>query len=104
METYVGRVTHFYNRLSVAVLSLSGEIKINDILHFCGARTDFYQKAWSMEIEHAAIRSAGPGPEIAIKVAEPVRKGDQVFLVTDLTPGERESILLQQLRDWEGNI
>jgi len=102
METCVGRVTHFFSRLSVAALALSGPIAINDILHFCGSRTDFYQKVWSMEVEHAPIQSAGPGAEIAVKVAEPVRRGDQVFLVTGLTPEERDAILMEQLRDWQG--
>ncbi len=101
METNVGQVTHYYNHLKVAVLCLSSEIHSSDILHFCGHSADFYQKAWSMEIEHAPIRAACPGTPVAIKVAEPVHKGDQVFLVTEISDEERGSLLLDQMHDWE---
>lgn len=104
METCIGHVTHYYNRLGVAVLSLSREIKINDILHFCSHNNDFYQKALSMQIEHSPIQLAGPGHEVAIKVVEPVHQNDKVFLVIESTPEEGEMILLQQLREWEEKI
>jgi putative protease len=102
MEVRVGHVKHYYNRLGVAVLSLTHEIKFDNILHFCGHRSDFYQKAWSMEIDHASIRSASSGSEVAIKVAEPVHRNDQVYLVKETTPEDHEIILMQQLREWEG--
>ena len=102
METPIGHVTHYFNRLCVAVLALSGELAVNDIVHFLGHSPDFYQKAWSMEINHQAVSSAGPEMEVALKVAEPVRKGDIIFRVQGTEPGERDAIL-QQMREWEGN-
>ncbi len=100
METCVGHVTHYFNHLGVAALSLTCEIKINDLLHFAGHSTDFYQKDWSMEIDHKPIQLACPGMEVAIKVAEPVHAGDKVFLVIETTSEEREDILLEQMREW----
>lgn len=102
METGIGHVTHYYKRLGVAVLCLIEEIKVNDLLHFSGLRTDFYQKAWSMEMEHRSIQCAGSGCTIAIKVAEPVHRNDRVFRVVETTPEELDGILMQQLREWEG--
>lgn len=101
METSVGHVTHYFNRIRVAVVVTRQAIKINDILHFIGHKNDFYQKVWSMEIDHRPIQSAARGAEIAIQVAEPVHKGDQVFLVKAPTPEEGEGILSDQLREWE---
>ena len=34
-----------------------------------------------MEIEHRKVQSVRPGTEVAIKVAEPVRRGDIVYKV-----------------------
>lgn len=102
METPIGRVTHYFNRLCVAVLALDGDLTVNNIVHFLGHNTDFYQKAWSMEINHQPVQSVGPGMEVALKVAEPVRKGDEIFRVQVTDPGEQEDIL-QQMRAWEGN-
>ena len=83
METNVGHITHYYNRINVAVLSLNDVLKINDCVRFLGHTTDFTQRIWSMEIEHQKIQTAGPGFAVAIKVAGPVRKGDQVYLIPE---------------------
>jgi translation elongation factor EF-1alpha len=79
MEVQVGKVTHYYNRISVAVLDLSGELKVGEMIHILGRITDFDQRVTSMEIEHHKIQSAGQGTEVALKVIEMVRKGDFVF-------------------------
>ncbi len=79
MEVQVGKVTHYYNRISVAVLDLSGELKVGEMIHILGRITDFDQRVTSMEIEHQKIESAGQGTEVALKVIEMVRKGDVVF-------------------------
>lgn len=83
METCIGIVTHFYNHISVAVLALSETIKINDMVHFLGSSTDFYQKVYSLEIEHQKVMSADPGMEVAIHVTDFVRRGDEIFRVVE---------------------
>ena len=85
MENRIGEVTHYFNHLSVAVLDLSGELKVGDTIHVKGHTTDFTQQIDSMEIEHQKVQSAGPKKEVALKVAQPVHKGDPVFKVT-VTP------------------
>jgi len=79
MDIRVGKVTHYYNRISVAVIVLTGELKIGDWVHIHGRITDFTQRVASMEIEHQKIQSAGSGAEVALKVIEAVRDGDTVF-------------------------
>jgi len=36
-----------------------------------------------MEIEHQKVTTVGPGTEVALKVYEPVRKGDVVYKVVE---------------------
>jgi translation elongation factor EF-1alpha len=79
MDIRVGKVTHYYKHISVAVLELTEELKAGETIHILGRITDFDQRVGSMEIEHQKIQSAGPGTEVALKVTEPVRKGDIVF-------------------------
>lgn len=81
MEIEVGQVTHFYNRLSVAVLDLSGELKVGDVIHIAGHTTDLSQRVESMEIEHRKVQSVGPGADVALEVAGRVRVGDVVYKV-----------------------
>ena len=79
MEIRVGKVTHYYNHISVAVLELTGELKVGDTIHILGRITDFEQRVGSMEIEHQKVNSVGPGTEVALKVIDFVRNGDVVF-------------------------
>ncbi len=82
METKVGEVTHYFNHLSVAVLDLSGELKVGETIYFHGPNVDFTQPVDSLEIEHQKVQSAGPIKEVALKVAQPVHKGAEVFKVS----------------------
>ncbi len=83
MDIRVGKVTHYFDRISVAVLALTEEIKVGDAIHIHGKYTDFSQRVASIEIEHQKLQSAGPGVEIALKVLEPVREGDIIYKTTE---------------------
>jgi len=81
MEIEIGRITHYFNHLNVAVLSLSDGLRSGDTIHILGHVTDFTQSVGSMEVEHHTVVGAKPGDDVAIKVAEPVRKHDIVYKV-----------------------
>ncbi len=81
MEIYIGRVTHFYSRIYVAVLKLKTVINIGDVVHLFGHTTDFFQQVKSMEINHHPVQTVAPGQEVALKVLHPVRNGDLVYKV-----------------------
>jgi hypothetical protein len=83
MEERIGRVTHYYNRIHVAVLDLNGELNVGDVICIHGRITDFTQAVDSLEIEHQKVESVGPGAEVALKVIDRVRKGDAVYKVTE---------------------
>ncbi len=99
METCVGRVTHYFPHIGVAVLWLTGEVKLDDTLHILGHDTDLVQKVWSMEVEHQKILMGCPGMDVAIRVAGPVRRGDRIFLVTGVTPEEIHDMLMERLEE-----
>jgi len=80
-EVPIGRVTHFYGKISVAVLDLKDTIRLGDTVHILGRSTDFQQEVASLQIEHQAISEARPGQEVALKVDYPVRRRDSVFRV-----------------------
>ncbi len=79
----IGEVVHYFNRISVAVVLLSGDLSVGDRLHFLGAHTDFLQEVSSMQIEHETVEAAKSGTEVAIKVDKRVRRGDSVFRLTE---------------------
>ncbi len=79
----VGTVTHYFNKIGVAVLDLSESLAVGDRLHFLGSHTDFAQQVGSMQIEHETVEQADKGSDVAIKVDQRVRPGDSVFKLTD---------------------
>lgn len=83
MNTQIGEITHFYGRISVAVLSLTDTLELGEKIHILGHTTDFIQNVTSMEIEHEKVSSVGPGDEVALKVIEPVRKGDAIYKIIE---------------------
>jgi len=83
MEAKIGHVTHYFNKINVAVLSIREELKIGDMIHILGHTTDFTQKVTSLQIEHKNVNSVKPGDDFAIKVIEPVREHDVVYRVEE---------------------
>lgn len=75
----IGEVTHFYNRIGVAVIQLTGRLSVGDHIHFLGRSTDFRQEIRSMQIEHEGINEADAGQEVAVKVERRVRPHDKVY-------------------------
>ncbi len=80
-EKLVGRVSHYYGRIGVAVVDVSDTIKVGDTLRIKGGIRDFEQTIDSMEIEHQKVEVATKGQSIGLKVAERVRETDLVYKV-----------------------
>jgi putative protease len=78
-EKKVGKVTHVFGQIKVAIVKVSGDIKLGDVLHIKGGTSDFDQKVVSMQIDHKKITKAKKGDVIGLKVAKKVREGAEVF-------------------------
>jgi putative protease len=81
----IGEVTHFFGKINVAVLNLSKDLKVGDSIHFLGRNTDFQQEVNSMQVDHEDVTEVSAGDDVAVKVAQRVRRGDSVFLITPET-------------------
>jgi putative protease len=85
MEVEIGHVTHYFNKINVAVLSIMDELKVGDTIHILGHTTDFTQKVTSMQIEHKNVDTVKPGDDFAMKVIEPAREHDVVYKLVEET-------------------
>ncbi len=79
----VGRVTHYFTKIGVAVVELVDELKLGDTISIEGTTTNFTQKVESMQIEHKPIESAKSGDVIGLKVKDRVREKDLVFKLVE---------------------
>lgn len=75
----VGHVTHFFSKISVAVIELTASLAVGDTIVIRGPTTDFEQRVESMQIEHVNVQQAKAGQSIGLKVAERVREKDTVY-------------------------
>jgi len=79
-EKLIGKITHYFGKISVAIVELSGVLKAGDRIHVKGGTTDFEQDISSIQIEHENVEKAKKGDAIGLKVDEKVREGDEVYL------------------------
>ena len=79
----VGRVAHYFTRISVAVIELKAPLRIGDRIAIKGMTTDFEQAVDSMQIEHVDVKEAKAGDSIGLKVKERVRAGDIAYKIVE---------------------
>lgn len=77
----IGKITHYYGNIGVAIIDLSGKLSVGDKIQFGDKEDAFEQVVESIQIEHESIKSAKKGDVIGLKVDEKVSEGAEVFLV-----------------------
>jgi len=75
----VGHITHFFSKISVAVVELTAPLAVGERILVKGPSTDFEQIVESMQIEHENIPRAQAGQAIGLKMAERARERDVVY-------------------------
>jgi len=75
----VGKVSHFYNKINVAVIEVKDTISVGDQIFIKGPTTDIKQTVDSMEIEHEKIKQATAGHSVGMKIKGRVRENDIVY-------------------------
>ena len=82
-ETRIGTVTHYYNHLHVAGVTVTdGELCKGDTIHVKGHTSDFEQRVESMQIDHEPVEVAKSGDQIGLTMIEYAREHDTVFKVS----------------------
>ena len=79
----VGRITHYYDKIQVAVIELSGRLKEGDSISIEKDGQAFEQKAESMQIDRKPVKEAKKGEAIGMKVMQAVKQGFEVYKIVD---------------------
>lgn len=78
----VGKVSHYYDKIGVAVVELTDNLAVGDTIKFVrGGEELFTQKVESMQIEHKNIEKASAGAAIGLKTDQGVKDGAEVYKV-----------------------
>jgi len=80
-EKLVGKITHYYDKIQVAIVELFDDLKVGDNIHIKGHATDFNQQVASIQKDHQNVSSASKGDLIGMKVDQKVKEGDGIYLI-----------------------
>jgi len=81
--TEVGKIAHFFTKISVAIVELSDALAVGDKILIKGPTTNVEQVVESMQIEHENVEKVKRGQSIGLKVNYPVREHDMVYKVKE---------------------
>jgi len=79
----IGKVIHYYDKLGVAVVRLSGSLATGDAIKIKKGESEFTDIVESMQVEHAPVMSAQAGQEVAIKISQKTKEGASVSKVEE---------------------
>jgi U32 family peptidase len=74
----VGTVIHYYDKIGVAILELSGTLKVGDKIKFEGHDANFEQVADSLQVDHKPVEKASKGDMVGLKTEQKVKEGTEV--------------------------
>ena len=80
----IGKVTHYFDKIGVAVIMLSGSLKAGDRIEIGKSEEDaFQQEVASMQVKHKPVEKAKKGDAIGMKVDHPTKAKAVVSKVTE---------------------
>ena len=78
---FVGKVTHYYSKIKVAIIKLSSELKIGDEIIVIGNTTGIIKsQVKRIEIEKKKVEKGKKGDYVAIQLPH-VRKNDELYII-----------------------
>jgi len=75
----VGKISHYYPKIGVAVVDVTGSLKVGDKISIEGSTTNIHQTVGTIQVEHKNVDSAGKGDSVGMKVSDRVRLNDNVY-------------------------
>jgi putative protease len=80
-EKLIGRVTHYFPKVEVAIVKLEDSLKIGDKIKLKRKEEESEQEVKSMQVEHKDISEGKKGEEIGLKVDQKVKEGWEVYKI-----------------------
>lgn len=77
----VGKIIHFYPKISVAVVELADSLRTGDKILIERGGDSFEQTVGEMQMEHKNIAEAKKGQSVGLKVVSQTHEGAKVFRV-----------------------
>ncbi|MEK7071542.1 MAG: hypothetical protein AAB943_01235 [Patescibacteria group bacterium] len=76
----IGKITHWYDKISVAVVKLEQALQVGDKIKIKHGGQEFEETITSMEFDHQSVQAGKKGQEIAIKLSQKAGENSKIFL------------------------
>lgn len=80
-KVLVGKVEHFFEKINVAAIQLTGSLKIGDVIEIINDKGTTRLQISSMQINKENVEAASEGDDVGIKVDKPVAPGSKVYVM-----------------------
>src|SRR3989339_332310 len=68
-----GKVTHYFNKIKVAVIKPAASLNLGSKIEFLGNKSNFSQSITSMQVNHVFVKKCKKGKLVGLKVQKRVR-------------------------------
>ncbi len=75
----IGRVTHYYDRIGVAIVELAQPLHLGDVVTMKHGEHELTQSVQSLQIERQPVDMAKKGAIVGVKVDQVVKQGAMVI-------------------------
>ena len=82
MDLKIGKITHYFDKIGVAVVELADTLTIGDKIKINNHGDEFEMAVESMQVEHENIQEAKKGQSVGMKTLQPVKPGADVYRVS----------------------
>ena len=79
-EIKVGEITHFFDKIGVAVVELLAGLSEGDKIKITGSN-ESEQTVESMQMDHEPVKSAKKGDTVGLKLDNPAKAGDEIHKI-----------------------
>lgn len=79
-EKPVGTVTHWYDKIGVAVVKLSGKLATGDKIKVRRGQEEHEDTVGSIQIDHKDVAAAKKGDDAAMKLSQRAKEGAEIYL------------------------
>ena len=80
-DEIIGKVTHFYDKLGVAVVKLTDKLSTGYKIKVVKGDNEFTDVVVSMQINQESVSSAKAGEEVAVMISKVAKDGSIVYKI-----------------------
>ncbi|MFH0814821.1 MAG: hypothetical protein V1902_01910 [Candidatus Falkowbacteria bacterium] len=79
MSKAIGKITHFFDKISVGVFDLTSTLRVGDTVKFIGKDgQEVEQTIESIQVEKEQVKKAGKGQSVGVKLSKIPKVGTSI--------------------------